>query len=165
MSDKTPSQVLADFNSRFRSVLGPMTPQIYATGVIMMVDGEKRTLAVANAGHPFPFLVSKRTMSAEPIMTLNDVGPALGFLSDPDYPTRQMQLSVGDIILAFTDGIYEIINAQGEMYGLRRLQKFVANNAHLIPRDLIPRIISETDAFLGTTKRQDDVCIVAVEVE
>ena len=164
LNDKTPAEVLKDFNSRFRSVLGPMTPQIYATAVMMMVDGEARRLTIAAAGHPYPLLVSKQKMTAEPVMTIDDVGPALGFLSDPEYPTLERELAVGDIILSFTDGIYEVVNEDGEMYVLDRLQKLVAANAHLIPRDLIHRLVTETGTFLGRTRQPDDVCIVTVEV-
>ncbi len=163
-SDKTPQDVLKDFNSRFRSILGPLTPQIYATAVVMMVDGENRSVTVAAAGHPSPLLVSKSKMTAESVMSLEEVGPALGFVSDPEYPNCRRQLAVGDIILSFTDGIYEVANAQGQLFGLARLQRFVADNAHLIPRDLIQRIITETQDFMGTGRRPDDLCLVTIEV-
>ncbi len=164
LDDKTPSDALRDFNSRFRSVLGPMTPQIYATGVMMIVDGERRTVGVADAGHPCPLVVSKEQMTAEPIMSLTECGPALGFVSDPEYVTVERELSVGDIVLGFTDGAYEVISEEGEMFGLDRMQRLVAENAHLVPRDLIQRIITETDEFMGAGRRPDDVCLIAVEV-
>ncbi|MFO8008382.1 MAG: fused response regulator/phosphatase [Candidatus Brocadiia bacterium] len=164
LQDKTAGEALTDFNSRFRSVLGPMTPQIYATGVLIMVDGENRRLHVADAGHPCPLLVSKEHMSAAPLMDMEQTGPALGFVPDPHYPVTEHDLSVGDIVLAFTDGIYEVVSEEFEMYGLDRLQKLVADNAHLIPRDLIQRIVTETDEFMGSTKRPDDVCLIALEV-
>ncbi len=164
VADKTPEDVLRDFNSRFRSVLGPMSPQIYATAVFMILDGENRRAYVASAGHPCPLLVSKERMTAEPIMGLEEGGPALGFVPDPHYPTVDRELSVGDIILAFTDGAYEVVSESGEMYGLDRMQQLVAANVHLIPRDLIQRIITETDEFMGTARRPDDVCLVAAEV-
>ncbi len=164
LSDKTPAEVLQDFNSRFRSVLGPLTPQIYATAVLMMVDGNRRSIALANAGHPTPLLVSKQRMTAEPIMGLDDSGPALGFLPDPHYPTFERELAVGDIVLSFTDGIYEVVSEEGEMFGLDRLQALVADNAHLIPRDLIQKMVTETEDFMETPRRPDDVCIVAVEM-
>ena len=56
------------------------------------------------------------------------------------------------------------MNAAEEMYGLARLQKLVADNAHLVPRDLIQRIITETEAFLGTARHPDDICIVTAEL-
>ncbi len=163
-SDKTPRDVLKDFNSRFRSILGPLTPQIYATAVVMMVDGESRSLTVAAAGHPAPLLVSKSKMSAESVISLDEVGPALGFVSDPEYFDCERPLAVGDIVLSFTDGIYEVADAQDNMFGLARLQKLVADNAHLIPRDLIQRIITETEDFMGSARRPDDLCVVTIEV-
>ncbi len=162
--NKTPSQVMQDFNSRFRSILGPMTPQIYATGVVMVVDGPRRHVSIANAGHPCPLLVSKSEMSARPIMTLDDLGPAVGFIPDPEYPTLEFDLTVGDILLAFTDGIYEVTNREGEMFGLKRLQGLIAENAHLVPRDLIHKIVTETGAFMASSRRPDDVCVVTLEV-
>ncbi len=164
LSDKTPSDALKDFNSRFRSVLGRMSPQIYATAVLIVIDGDNRSLTIANAGHPRPLVVSKEHMTAEPIMALEEAGPALGFVSDPDYPTTEKQLSVGDIVLAFTDGAYEVISEEGEMFGLERMQQLVARNTHLIPRDLIQRIVTETDEFMGSARRPDDVCLITVEV-
>jgi len=164
LRDKTPSDVLKDFNSRFRSVLGPLAPQIYATGVLIMVDGRKRSISLASAGHPCPLLVSKASMSAAPIMGLDETGPAIGFLPDPEYPTHEQDLSTGDIVLSFTDGIYEVLNAEGEMFGLKRLQELVSDNAHLIPRDLIQKVVTETEEFMASARRPDDVCIVAVEV-
>jgi len=164
MTDKTPSDILKDFNSRFRSVLGPLAPQIYATGVLMMVDGENRSISMANAGHPTPLLVSKERMTAEPIMGLDDSGPAFGFLPDPIYPTYERGLSTGDIVLSFTDGIYEVMNEEDEMFGLKRLRSLVSDNAHLIPRDLIQKLVTETEEFMDSPRRPDDVCIVAVEM-
>jgi sigma-B regulation protein RsbU (phosphoserine phosphatase) len=164
LGGKSPSDVLADFNSRFRSVLGPMTPQIYATAVLMLIDGEGRSVRIANAGHPIPLLVTKARMAAEPIVTPDDCGPALGFVPDPHFPMAELKLSVGDIILAFTDGAYEVLSEAGEMYGLARMQALVADNTHLVPRDLIERILRETGAFMGMGRRPDDVCLVAVEV-
>ncbi len=164
MNDKTPTEVLSDFNSRFRGVLGPLAPQIYATGVIMMVDGEGRSVKLACAGHPIPIHVSKKRKSAEPVMSLDDCGPALGFLADPDYPTAEKELGVGDIVLSFTDGIYEVLNPKGEMFGMARLQALVAANTRLIPRELIQKIVTETEQFRGTPRRPDDVCLVAFEV-
>jgi len=164
MNDKTPTQVLSDFNSRFRGVLGPMAPQIYATGVVMMVDGENRSVTIACAGHPIPIHVNKKRKSAEPIMSLDDCGPALGFLTDPEYPTVEKGLGVGDIVLGFTDGIYEVLSPKGEMFGMARLERLIGENTRLIPRELIQKVVRETEEFRGTPRRPDDACLVAFEV-
>jgi len=67
-------------------------------------------------------------------------------------------------VLGFTDGIFEVLSKDDEMFGLQRLQRLVASHTRLVPRDLIQRLISETNEFMGTTRRPDDVCLVAVEL-
>jgi sigma-B regulation protein RsbU (phosphoserine phosphatase) len=164
LEDKDPAQVLCDMNSRFRSVLGTLNPQLFATGFLLMIDGPRRRIRLASAGHPCPLLISKDDMSCRPLLELSQIGPALGFFYSPDYPTVERELMPGDIVIGFTDGVYEVVNEAKEMFGLERLQELIARNARLIPRDLIQRIVMETDSFRGSVDRPDDACIVTAEV-
>jgi len=163
LEDKNASEVLCDVNSRFRSILDRLTPGIFATAFVLIADGTNRTLSMASAGHCCPLLVRKEDLSCEPLMALDQIGPAIGFFSDPSYVTVEHELTRHDIVLGFTDGIYEIRNESGEMYGLDRLQELIAQNIRLIPRDLIQRIVVETDRFRGSRPRMDDICLVAIE--
>ena len=157
-------EILSEINDRFRGVLGHMAPQIFATGFLMLVEGSTRQCSMANAGHPRPLLIRKDDMTVTPVMDDEKGGPAMGFVNDPDYQTDHRELQERDIVLGFTDGVYEVRNEEGEYYGLDRMKDLIHENARLIPRDLIQKIMTETDAFAGSHKRADDVCLVAVEV-
>jgi sigma-B regulation protein RsbU (phosphoserine phosphatase) len=98
-------------------------------------------------------------------MDPEETGIAIGFISNPDYVTFERRLQPGDIVLGFTDGTYEVRNEQGEMFGLNKLQQLVSQNVHLIPRDLIQKIITETDEFMASARRPDDLCMVSAEFE
>jgi sigma-B regulation protein RsbU (phosphoserine phosphatase) len=76
----------------------------------------------------------------------------------------ERHLSPGDIVLGFTDGVYEVMNNDDEMFGLERLKQLLEKTARMIPRDIIERVIRETDKFRGSRKRPDDVCMVAAEM-
>ncbi len=164
LEDKTATEVLQDVNSRFRNIMGGLSPHIFATGFLLIIDGEQRTVSVASAGHVCPFHISKYDMTCEPLIDSSKTGPALGFFHDADFPSATRDLSAGDILLGFTDGVYEVMNREGEMYGLERMRKLVAENARLIPRDLIETVVRETENFRQSRKRPDDVCIVAIEI-
>jgi sigma-B regulation protein RsbU (phosphoserine phosphatase) len=164
LEDKNATQILQDLNSRFRNIMGGLSPHIFATGFLLMVDGKNRSITVASAGHVCPLLISKDNMSCEPLGESNQTGPALGFFHDPEFPAVEKQLSTGDILLGFTDGVYEVMNENGEIYGLERMRQLIARNARLIPRDLIQKVVRETEEWRGSRKRPDDVCMVAVEV-
>mgnify|MGYP006286729369 CR=1 FL=1 len=164
LEDKDATEILKDVNSRFRNIMGGLSPHIFATGFLLIIDGENRSISVASAGHVCPFLISKFNMSCQPLIESAQTGPALGFFQDPEFPSVQRDLSTGDILLGFTDGVYEVMNESGEMYGLERMRKLIARNARLIPRDLIEKVVRDTEEFRGPRKRPDDVCMVAVEV-
>jgi len=164
LGDKTPDQALSDFNSRFRNVLGPLAPPIHATVVVMYLNGPQRTIALASAGHPSPLLIRPSEKTASPILSPAETGIACGFIANPEYVTVERKLTTGDVVLAFTDGIFEVLNAEGQEFGLDRLQTLAAENVRLVPRDLIHKMITETAAFAGGAPRGDDVCLVTTEV-
>ncbi len=164
LEDKNAAQILSDVNSRFQNVMGALSPHIYATAFLMIIDGKNRSMSLASAGHVCPFLVSKRNMSCTEAISIDNVGPALGFFPYHDYKQQENKLERGDIVLGFTDGIFEILNEDSEIYGLERLQNLIERYIHLVPRDLIERILRDTDAFRRNQKRPDDVCMVAAEM-
>ncbi|HET7842686.1 MAG TPA: PP2C family protein-serine/threonine phosphatase, partial [Xanthomonadales bacterium] len=49
-------------------------------------------------------------------------GPALGFEPDADYPEWRGRLSVGDSMVAFTDGVTEAADTSGTLFGTERLE-------------------------------------------
>jgi sigma-B regulation protein RsbU (phosphoserine phosphatase) len=165
LEDKNATQILQDLNSRFRNIMGGLSPHIFATGFLLLVDGKKRSVTVASAGHVCPLLISKDDMSCQPLADGDQTGPALGFFHSPDFPAVEKQLHTGDILLGFTDGVYEVMNDEDEMYGLERLSRLIARNARLIPRDLIEKVVRKTEEWRGTRKRPDDVCLVSVEIQ
>jgi sigma-B regulation protein RsbU (phosphoserine phosphatase) len=164
LHDKEPGEILSEINDKFRGVLGRMTPQIFATGFLMIVDGANRTMSIASAGHPMPLLVRKEDMSVSPVMDPAKGGPAMGFISSPSYQTVEVELRKRDIVLGFTDGVYEVRSPDNEFYGLERMVDLVQDNVRLIPRDLIQKIVTETESFMSTPRRPDDVCLLAVEI-
>ncbi len=164
LEDKNASQILSDLNSRFQNIMGPLSPHIYATAFLMIIDGKNRSMTMASAGHVCPFVVSKQNMSCTEAISIDHVGPALGFFSHHEYQQQERKLERGDIVLGFTDGIFEILNEDSEIYGLERLRNLIERYIHLVPRDLIERILRDTDAFRRNRKRPDDVCMVAAEM-
>jgi len=164
LEEKNAGQILSEVNTRFKSIMGRLAPHIYATAFVMIVDGETRDVALASAGHVCPFLISKSNMSCAETISAEKVGPALGFFQKASYGQQEITLSKDDIILGFTDGIFEVTNENKEMYGLDRLKELIEHSTHMVPRDLIERILRDTDDFRRTRKRPDDVCVVAVEV-
>jgi hypothetical protein len=91
-------------------------------------------------------------------------GPALGIFAAAEYTNQCCGIEAGDILLLFTDGLFEIENAEGELLSEAGLRRTVANLTRLSPEALIPATISEAEKFASGRPFPDDLCVVGVEI-
>lgn len=119
-------------------------------------------LHFANGGHNFPLLKRINGNNLEPLVAR---GMRMGNESGAQFCQSEVQLSPGDRIFLFTDGIIECENSRGEMFGQKRFQRMISGLN--TPRgDLMNELISkEISSFAGRAELQDDITIVSVEVE
>jgi serine phosphatase RsbU (regulator of sigma subunit) len=78
---------------------------------------------------------------------------------------RTLRLGAGDVVLLFTDGVTEAMNAAGEPFGEERLAALVAAHGDLPFEELRERILREIRAFVGGTALQDDLTLVLLKVD
>ncbi|MFQ5817001.1 MAG: PP2C family protein-serine/threonine phosphatase [Terriglobia bacterium] len=98
-SSNPPARVLDFLNRRLR--LRPI-PDKFCTLGYAVLDVERRQLAYANAGLPFPLLCrGGRTRRIEV------AGLPLGLFDEVTYEQQEVQLEPGDRVLFFTDGLVD----------------------------------------------------------
>jgi len=78
-------------------------------------------------------------------------------------PPLNFELQPGDLLVLATDGFFEWANAQGEEFGVERLEKAVRASRHLPPREIISTIYGAVVEFSGGTKQQDDLTAVIIK--
>ena len=113
-----------------------------------------------NAGHNNPIL--RRAAGA--IERLENGGLPLGIQQDAPYDQGQVSLSSGDWLVIFTDGLVEAVNDFDEEYGETRLLAVLETNAGMAPDLLLQRMITEVNAFVGSTPQHDDITCMLVKV-
>ena len=74
-------------------------------------DAAKRTFAYSNAGHPVPLLIRNGQ-----IHMLESHGLLLGVVPDAQYQSGVVQLSPGDLLLLYSDGITEALSSTHELF-------------------------------------------------
>jgi sigma-B regulation protein RsbU (phosphoserine phosphatase) len=67
------------------------------------------------------------------------------------------------MLVAFTDGIWERTNAQGEQYGEERLARFIAKHAALPPQSFVQQLLEEVKNFGQSQELDDDVAIAVTK--
>ena len=74
-------------------------------------------------------------------------------------------LGLGQIILIGTDGIWEMRNEQGEMFGKERLKKILRKNNSLSAAEIVMIIDDALGTFRGKAQFEDDITLVVIRVE
>lgn len=126
-------------------------------GVLNLVTGEFRFV---NAGHEMPFL-ARSGHAYEPYKLR--AGFVLAGMEGMEYRSGSIQLSPGDKIFQYTDGVTEATNASHELYGMKRLSEILARNTDKPPAELLPLIKADIDAFVGEAPQFDDITMLCVE--
>jgi sigma-B regulation protein RsbU (phosphoserine phosphatase) len=95
---------------------------------------------------------------------LKGKGLALGLDYTFEYEESQRLLSLNQVILIGTDGIWEMRNDQGEMFGKDRLKKIIRDNSSATAKEMLAVIDDTLEEFRGSTQLEDDVTMVVIKV-
>lgn len=122
-----------------------------------------RLLRYVNAGHNPPLVLRWKDGRCE-LSALQTQGTPVGALDDAEYTSATFQLEKGDVLVAYTDGITEAENPQGEMWGQVRLEKLLRTCRDRNPKQIIKCILDELAAFSKGRPQRDDVTLVVLRV-
>jgi phosphoserine phosphatase RsbU/P len=133
----------------------------FATFFLARVDGESLRLTFSNAGHNWPVVMrpdGNRTF-------LERGGTVLGILEDVEFEEAQVALGTGDLVVLYTDGVTEAMNARAEQFGEERLCEVVeAMPRGLSAREVAERLHRALGEFLDGREPQDDLTLLVLRV-
>jgi len=159
-----PGQFLSKLNSDLHSILKHTGTPMLTTAFYLVADWRTGTMRYANAGHPKPLLIRRNARQVEPLA--NAAGksePVLGLFEDAAYRTSEVKLSPEDIVMLFTDGLYEVQDRNDELYSQAMLVAGVQRRAQLPAPQLFDELLAEIRRFSGDIGFADDVCLVGIE--
>lgn len=119
-----------------------------------------RTLTYVNAGHNPPVVFRSQDETLEELMP---TGIVLGAVENREYFSRTLSVDPGDVIVMYTDGVTESINAKEEMFGEERLNAIIRKNARLSAQEILDRILSGVQEFTGDMPQFDDITLLVIK--
>jgi sigma-B regulation protein RsbU (phosphoserine phosphatase) len=154
---------LAELMNRVNSlVYEASSANRYASLFYAQYDARNRDLSYVNAGHNPPVIVRKSD-SACHIFRLETGGPVIGLVQQ-HYRQGSFSLEAGDLVVLFTDGVSEAMNARNEEWGEERLIE-VAKTCHRLPAfEVMARILSDVEAFAAGVSQHDDMTLVVLRI-
>ncbi|MBF0458740.1 MAG: SpoIIE family protein phosphatase [Nitrospirae bacterium] len=129
---------------------------MFLTASYFIVDVQTGQFAVSSAGHP-PFLWI--TNAGVRIMDIPS-GPPLGILQY-EYISSGFTLKSGDRLLILTDGVFDVINANGERLGFKHLVAYIKE--HREKETLVQAIVDYVHDFSDGAEMPDDITLVELK--
>jgi serine phosphatase RsbU (regulator of sigma subunit) len=154
LAESDPASVLRWMN---KAVSEGGQDDIFITLVYVVLDAAKKQIQVANAGHMPP--VVRRKNEGDITVLDRIAGLPLGVLPDPEYVTEVFDLSPGDSVMLFTDGLVEAMNPSREMYGMERLTAALASEDSNATA-LVDRAVHDCQEHVRDAPQFDDTTIV-----
>ena len=125
-------------------------------GILNIKTGE---LVYANAGHNPPYLLHDDAS----IKRLDQRhGVVIGAMSDLAYEETHEQLSSGDMLLVYTDGVTEAMNEKSELYTEKALAKLLSSRSFESSEDAVHTIIRSIRQFEGSAQQADDITVLGL---
>ncbi len=124
---------------------------------ILHPDG---SLIYTNAGHNPPILVTRTG-----IKRLEAGGVVLGLFEGATFEQETLSLEAGDLLLTFSDGVTEAMNAAGDEFGDDHLVDCMNDRHGQDPQTVLDALMKEVKAFCGDALQSDDVTMMLVRYE
>jgi sigma-B regulation protein RsbU (phosphoserine phosphatase) len=133
----------------------------FVTVVYAILDEPSGSLTYISCGHPPPLLLH----ADGEVEKLDQSNTALGIFPNLRYVDSQTRMRMGDILVLYTDGVTELSNPQGEVFGIPRLVQGIRENGQCTAAELIGKTIEAAQAFGNFHNFLDDLTLVIVRRE
>jgi phosphoserine phosphatase RsbU/P len=139
------------------------SPNRYATFFYAEYERQTRAIRYVNAGHNAPVVLRAANADCN-VFRWETGGPVIGLLPEAHYEQGCFELLPGDLILLYTDGVSESMNAQDEEWGEEGLIACAKTCCGLSAREVLDHLMRGAVAFAAGAPQHDDMTLVVLHV-
>jgi sigma-B regulation protein RsbU (phosphoserine phosphatase) len=141
-----------------RLICAESTSGYFITLFYAQLDLLTGDLTYVNAGHPPPMLL--QDPAAPAVELLGRTGIPLGIDESWEYTQHETVLEPGSLLVAYTDGINEAMNAHQEEFGIERLKMLVAEQGSGSADGMAAAILQSVTNWVGPSEQLDDITLL-----
>jgi sigma-B regulation protein RsbU (phosphoserine phosphatase) len=134
------------------------SPEKFATLFYAILDLRNHQIHYSNAGHDNPYLYSGHAATRR----LKIGGIPLGMLPDFSFEQESVPLEDDSLLVVYSDGVTEAMNAQEEMFGEERIAAVIDQHRHSPATAIIDHLVSAVKTFAAGHPQSDDITVVVM---
>ena len=154
---KSPSEVLYDANN---AICKNNKLEMFVTVWVGILEVSTGKLSAANAGHEYPAL--KRGDGGFSVFK-DRHGFVLGGMEGMKYKEYEIQLSPGDKLFVYTDGVSEANDPDGNMFEVKRMIDALNEDPDASPAQILGAVRGEISKFVREAEQFDDLTMLCLE--
>ena len=147
-------------------ILPDLDEKMFCSVFYGTLDIDNKIFRFVRAGHNPLLLINPRRQP--PLQEFNPKGIVLGMIGGERFGKTleeiTLELRSGDILLQYTDGVFEAVNEKNEEWGKTNFHEIVKKYGNTTPKYLLQKIQQGVKAFSGNAKQSDDITLLALKV-
>ena len=154
---KSPSEILYDANN---AICKNNKLEMFVTVWVGILEISTGKLSAANAGHEYPAL--KRGDGGFSVFK-DRHGFVLGGMEGMKYKEYEIQLSPGDKLFVYTDGVPEANDPDGNMFEVKRMIDALNEDPDASPAQILGAVRGQINIFVREAEQFDDLTMLCLE--
>lgn len=135
----------------------------FMTLFFALLDPTNRSLQWLSAGHGPMFLYRAESKEVEELAATT---MPLGVMDDVEFrPVQNENLASGDMLALGTDGIWETINSDGEMFGSERVSQLLKDLAKQSAEEIVSKVLLAVEEFRDQAPKDDDLTLIILKAK
>jgi sigma-B regulation protein RsbU (phosphoserine phosphatase) len=147
-----------------RLICADSTSGMFVTLFYALLDPASGEFTYVNAGHNPPLLCKQSDCADRSGPTqLARTGMVLGVLEDAPFEQHTLHLDPGDLVLLYTDGVTEAMDAQEQEFGMERLQRVLLGQRDAPAAGVVATLEGAISDFAASAAPFDDIAMVVLK--
>jgi len=149
----------AEILHRLNDELAERNPHgMFVTMQCLVFDLAHGRVTFAGAGHHQMAVLSR---NRPPRLAFPSSGRPAGLMASNSMECETFELSPGDTLVLFSDGVSEATNTAEDFYGEDRLLILLSSCTGASAKEIVTRVMEDVRAFAAGAKQSDDITVLA----
>jgi sigma-B regulation protein RsbU (phosphoserine phosphatase) len=153
-------ETLAALACRVNALLFASTPSNkYATAMLLAYHPETGECSYVNAGHTEGIVLHRD----DRVTLLETTGMPVGLFGRAEFEEARVQMSPGDVLMLYSDGVSEAEDINEEQFGMERIVEVLRAFRDEPAAGMAVRMLERIDEFAGAAPQHDDITLMLLK--